>query len=91
MYRAGIVAYIFKISALREQRQVQSQPALQNKFQDSQGYPEKPFLETPTFPSENPHKNKQKSLRKYPLSEFQWWTWISEDQEETKDWEIYTK
>lgn len=60
MYRAGIVAYIFKISALREQRQVQSQPALQNKFQDRQGYPEKPFLETLTFSSKNPHKNKQK-------------------------------
>jgi hypothetical protein len=40
------------IPALGRQRQadfwVQGQPGLQSEFQDSQGYTEKPCLETPT-------------------------------------------
>lgn len=60
-HRPGTVAYPSTQGAEASEslRVVQSQPTLQNKFQDSQGYTEKTFLEISTFASKTTHINKR--------------------------------
>jgi hypothetical protein len=60
------------IPALGRQRQadfwVQGQPSLQSKFQDSQGYTEKPYLEKPTNQQTNKTKTKLRWVWQRPLN-----------------------